>query len=464
MTVAAPTKSIANGEALSSDDTSTAACPVEQSMTQTNVTTATMTTTTSSSSAQSDNELKRVRVQVLDYVKVEAEEDDRQDPQHHIHELEDKQERAFMNCQGSTNDNLQIEGTAPSAGLETSSVVLGPPSLSRNPPARPANVAMTARPVPQEYRRNKGDAQNQQNSEAGILLRGPGAYPIRSTTHGGPAADEHDESTNNDDDQVLNSTNIEGNENESALLSDDLTSALEAQVVPERDLNNEVLQRMDALTIDALTVELKIKVVAAQPRSAAPKSVILIIVGVCLVLVAIGSAIGLKNRKERPTEKSESVVDESAPTSPPTLVSDIELARNFFTPLSGNEALWDESSPQYKALWWIVHEDPAKLMMKIQDENQSSSNMVVERYVMALFYFSTDGPNWFEQGNFLGNTSICAWRAQPGKGVQCNDEGSAVHLRMSKCVRLYYLQYSCPHWVNINMCWTTVCNVDGQSC
>jgi hypothetical protein len=437
MTVDAPAKSIANDDALASDDPATAACPFEQLTTKTKTATATETTTPSSS-AKSDDELKRVQLQALNYVEVEVKED-RKDLQQSYHDLDNKQEKSLNQC----IDSPRADGTAEAASLETSSVVPAPPSLARNALARPANVAVIARSVPQEYRREKGNDQSQQNPKVGGPLRGPGAYPIRPPTHGGTAAEQHDESTNNEDDHVFSSTNDEHNENESPLLSDDPESALEAQVVPERDLNNEVQQRMDALTIDALTVEVKIKDKASPPRGAAPKSVILIMLGVCLVLVAIGSAIGIMKRKERLTNKSESVYDESAPTSPPTFVSDMELARAIFSPLSGNEALWDGSSPQYKALWWIVHEDLGNMMMKIQDETQSSSSMIVERYVMALLYFSTDGPNWFEQGNFLGNTSICDWGVAAGKRVECNDEGSAVHLAMSKCVGLYILPNTC---------------------
>jgi hypothetical protein len=153
----------------------------------------------------------------------------------------------------------------------------------------------------------------------------------------------------------------------------------------------------------------------------------------------------------RLTNKSESVYDEFAPTSPPTYVSDMELARAIFTPLSGNDALLDESSPQYKALWWMVHEDPAKMMMTIPDETQSSSSRIIELYVLALLYFSTDGPNRFEQGSFLGNTLICDWHVLTGNGVVCNEEGSAVLLGIGTFVRLYCLHNTCsgPHWVKV---------------
>jgi hypothetical protein len=119
----------------------------------------------------------------------------------------------------------------------------------------------------------------------------------------------------------------------------------------------------------------------------------------------------------------------------------MELARAIFTPLSRNETLWDESSSQYKALWWIVHEDPAQTMaLMMQDEAQSLSNMIVECYVMAVLYFSTDGPNWLQQMNFLSNSSICDWDDLYNgiNGVTCTDEGSAVSLIICRFVIIEY--------------------------
>jgi hypothetical protein len=200
-----------------------------------------------------------------------------------------------------------------------------------------------------------------------------------------------------------------------------------------------VQQKMDAITIDPIAVApSKTNNNAPNgPPGARRNSTLMITFGILMVLVAVGSAIGIIASKNE--KRAEPTI---AATIAPIVVSDMELARDIFTPLSGNETLWDESSPQYKALWWIVHDDPANMMTTMQDETQSSLNMIVERYVMALLYFATDGPNWFEQVNFLGNSSICGWLvpSQSHDGVQCNDEGSAVQLSLSKFVRLYCLQ------------------------
>jgi hypothetical protein len=264
-------------------------------------------------------------------------------------------------------------------------------------------------------------------------LRGLGAYPIRATIHG-----TQDESTHHEeDDEIVPITNDE--RNKAALSSDDPESALEAQVVPERDLNREVQQKMEAITIDPIAVATSKPnndVLNNGPPSALRKSTLMNALVILMVLVAVGSTIGVLASKDK---------KDPSPTLAPTVMSDLKLARAIFIPLlglSGNEALWDESSPQYKALWWIVHDDPAKMIMKMQDETQSSSDMIVERYAMAVLYFATAGANWIQQLNFLGNSSICDWydSMQIEKGVSCNDEGSAVTLRLGTFLGLCCLQ------------------------
>jgi hypothetical protein len=235
-------------------------------------------------------------------------------------------------------ENSYPDETASSASLDISSLVPGPPGLMRKPAARPSNATMIARPVPQEYQR-KGVDKTQHNSEVGGLLIGPGTYAFRPTTHGiqGPSTINDDD----DDDEAMMSTNDE--RNDSAQLSDDPQRALEAQVVPERDLNRKVQQKMEDITIDPIAVKkskTKIDALKNGPSTGLCKRTLLITLGILMVLVAGSSAIGAlasKNKKDPP------------PKIAPTVVSALELARALFTPLSGNETLWDESSPQYKA-------------------------------------------------------------------------------------------------------------------
>jgi hypothetical protein len=53
----------------------------------------------------------------------------------------------------------------------------------------------------------------------------------------------------------------------------------------------------------------------------------------------------------------------------------------------GAEALQDESSPQSQALSWLANEDPALLEL----DSTTPIGILVERYVLALLYFATNG-------------------------------------------------------------------------
>jgi hypothetical protein len=345
-----------------------------------------------------------------------------------------------------SNDDLSSAKIAPipPVHLRDTSSSLPILELQRNPRAsRPVGGAVTALTAPEQYRLHpeKLDAhQNEDNRMDAALLsiRSPGAYQIAPRPLGN--------SSRSSDQQELGScyndtdaTTLQ--ENEAAtydlrVLFHDPENALEAHIVPERDLKNEVTKRMEAMTIDAQNVQVSRKDRAPQLYGGVPKSVIKIIVGVCLMaLLAVGSAVGIKNRKGRLSINTADNENESEPNTAPTFLPDLEFARTIFAPLSGDEALLDELPPQYKALWWIVHEDPANVMtrMTVGTETQSSSSSLwmmslMERYTMALLYFSTDGPNWVSAYDFLGIQSICDW----GEPIQCSEEGAVNKMIMGK--------------------------------
>jgi hypothetical protein len=88
------------------------------------------------------------------------------------------------------------------------------------------------------------------------------------------------------------------------------------------------------------------------------------------------------------------------------------------------EALQDESSPQFLALRWLFNNDPAVLDLDIMP-----TGILVERYVLALFYFATTSE---EEGalnvlNFLAASSVCEW-----KGVICDRDDFVVALNLGK--------------------------------
>jgi hypothetical protein len=81
-------------------------------------------------------------------------------------------------------------------------------------------------------------------------------------------------------------------------------------------------------------------------------------------------------------------------------IKDILLSAS---PTSG-PALADPSSPQSQAFTWIYN----------QHNNDSSDEKMVQRWVLASFYFGTNGDNWIVKDGWLQPQSECSWH-----GVTC---------------------------------------------
>ena len=80
--------------------------------------------------------------------------------------------------------------------------------------------------------------------------------------------------------------------------------------------------------------------------------------------------------------------------------------------------LSQKGSPQFQALDWLVYNDTYFM----EDNIQNNPNILIERYVLAVLYFSTGGPtHWKEQYQFLSNTSVCLW---PSPQTRNTDEES----------------------------------------
>jgi hypothetical protein len=87
------------------------------------------------------------------------------------------------------------------------------------------------------------------------------------------------------------------------------------------------------------------------------------------------------------------------------------------------------SSPQYKAFDWMTNNDSIDLQSTLSEDE------LLERFVLVIFYFATNGENWFDQIGFLNPwTTHCSWNSYTDfvigfEGVvSCNDEGSVMGL------------------------------------
>jgi hypothetical protein len=83
------------------------------------------------------------------------------------------------------------------------------------------------------------------------------------------------------------------------------------------------------------------------------------------------------------------------------------------------DSLTDPDSPQLLALEWLMNETQVDLY---------SDNQLRQRFVLATFFFSTDGTEWTKASSWLEEgTDECDWW-----GIDCDDSGGVTALRLSK--------------------------------
>uniref|UniRef100_A0A7S4HVS2 Uncharacterized protein n=1 Tax=Odontella aurita TaxID=265563 RepID=A0A7S4HVS2_9STRA len=129
---------------------------------------------------------------------------------------------------------------------------------------------------------------------------------------------------------------------------------------------------------------------------------------------------------ESPSETSMAI--SSRPSSAPTLVgrnASIELALRDAVYGGDEPSSWrDPSSPQSRALSWIVAEDGLAL-----DPARVSGRRLAQRYALAALFFATNGRTWIEGHKFLTDAHECRWWSSQlfegydyveGSGVFCS--------------------------------------------
>jgi Leucine-rich repeat (LRR) protein len=79
------------------------------------------------------------------------------------------------------------------------------------------------------------------------------------------------------------------------------------------------------------------------------------------------------------------------------------------TSVSNETELMNATSPQGAALAWMVSQD---LLSPIENESRTTreTELMIQRYTLAVFYYSTMGDNWFASDGWLdGKREECTW-------------------------------------------------------
>jgi hypothetical protein len=117
-------------------------------------------------------------------------------------------------------------------------------------------------------------------------------------------------------------------------------------------------------------------------------------------------------------------------TLSPTRSERFITLREVVIPISGEALLFDDSTVQFRALEWLVYEDLKEVTL-----DNSSLQMLRERYVLALLYFATGGDQWTVNYNFMSPLHVCQWSDPDiGGGITCDNANVIVELRLGKKV------------------------------
>ena len=195
---------------------------------------------------------------------------------------------------------------------------------------------------------------------------------------------------------------------------------------------NQVLQERLTETLvlgESVVVANEIK---DEPIQASNKWITWTIVG--LVLLVVGSSVGgvafwlLRDK----VGEGGTVAPSSAPSGVTLLDTLMEELKPMIAPVEEDVfPFMDPTSPQSQALTWL-QDDP------IIWTTGRSTRTALERYVLAVLYFTTNGPSW--NNYHLNGDDVCTWNDRFGddttdtwNGVACSSFGGAItDLRFSR--------------------------------
>lgn len=164
----------------------------------------------------------------------------------------------------------------------------------------------------------------------------------------------------------------------------------------------------------------------------------LVAIAVTTIALVVGFSVAFVQTHKGNSAASSSSINSSPPADPqdPSVATTRNVSRleevQAFLSVSITKDFANLTSPQYRALLWIADQDEAMVSVPQDPANYETSYAFVQRYVLAVFYFALDGPNWMHKMGFLSKQSECDWNfglsaTVPGfaqasfmYGVHCN--------------------------------------------
>jgi hypothetical protein len=188
---------------------------------------------------------------------------------------------------------------------------------------------------------------------------------------------------------------------------------LEAQF--DEKLNRQAGQIKKQL-MDDLLLHVTAAEVVEEAKPPGPRRCVWILLCLLIVGVVVGVVVALGGKDGNPPTMAPTatVIKTPDPTASPTILATspkfTQLLNLIGAVTSDIQLLQDRTTLQYAALDWLANLDAWEV-----DVDSVPPHVFVERYVLALLFFSTNGLSWRKGLNFLKPTSVCKW-----PGVTCD--------------------------------------------
>jgi hypothetical protein len=89
--------------------------------------------------------------------------------------------------------------------------------------------------------------------------------------------------------------------------------------------------------------------------------------------------------------------------------------------------IYEDGTSENKALIWISKEDPLQMPVT------SGYEELIDRFIVATFYFATNGKEWTRKNmHFLSKSSVCEWN-DGTHGIFCDENGKVVKIILGNC-------------------------------
>lgn len=109
-----------------------------------------------------------------------------------------------------------------------------------------------------------------------------------------------------------------------------------------------------------------------------------------------------------------------APTPSPTLderqqkIMDILQKHDANLTNDKGDGMDDPNSPQSMALDWLLFNDTSSVLANLSNSSVVPPSTILERYGLAVLFFSTNGPLWKNRLQFLTERNVCDWNEEGG--------------------------------------------------